>query len=67
MQDSIWDGPDPKDRIRCPYSVDFDFKPAPAESLSSLESGRLLMTVLLDGDDIEAVAVRLINNAKKHI
>jgi len=43
--DVSWDGPDPKDRVACPYPVDFNCKPAPSEMLNSLESGRLLLQV----------------------
>lgn len=59
-----WDGPDTKDRAACPYPVDFRCKPAPAETLNSLESGRLLLQVDL-GSGIRSVSVRLVNNAKK--
>jgi hypothetical protein len=58
-----WDGPDPKDRVACPYPVEFYCKPSPAESLNSLESGRLLLQVDL-GVGLRSVACRLINNAK---
>ena len=50
----------------CPYPVDFYCKPAPAESLNSLESGRLLLQVdLAAADDVTSVAGRLVNNAKQ--
>ena len=58
-----WDGPDPKDRVACPYPVEFSCTPSPAESLNSLESGRLLLQVDL-GSGVRSVACRLINNAK---
>ena len=58
-----WEGPDPKDRVACPYPVEFYSTPSPAESLNSLESGRLLLQVDL-GADVRSVACRLINNAK---
>ena len=58
-----WDGPDPKDRVACPYPVEFYCMPSPAESLNSLESGRLLLQVDL-GAGVRSVACRLINNAK---
>jgi hypothetical protein len=58
-----WDGPDPKDRVTCPYPVEFYCKASPAESLNSLESGRLLLQVDL-GVGLRSVACRLINNAK---
>jgi hypothetical protein len=58
-----WDGPDPKDRVACPYPVEFYCRPSPAESLNSLESGRLLLQVDL-GAGVRSVACRLINNAK---
>jgi hypothetical protein len=65
--DVIWNGPDPKDTALCPYPVDFYGKPAPAESLNSLESGRLLLQVDLPvaADDVASVAGRLVNNAKQ--
>jgi hypothetical protein len=59
-----WDGPDTKDRAACPYPVDFQSKPAPAETLNSLESGRVLLRVNF-GNGIRSVAARLINNAKR--
>jgi hypothetical protein len=58
-----WNGPDPKDKDACPYPVDFYCKPSPAESLNSLESGRLLLQVDL-GAGVRSVACRLINIAK---
>jgi len=64
MATVLWDGPDPKDRASCPYSVDFVCKPAPAESLNSLESGRLLLTVDL-GSEVKSAKAKLVNNAKK--
>jgi hypothetical protein len=46
MDNISWDGSNPKEkRNSCPYSVDFVCKPSPANSLNSLESGRLLLTV----------------------
>ncbi len=59
-----WNGPDPNDRSVCPYSVAFQCKPAPAESLNSLESGRLLLHVDL-GSGVKSVDGQLVNNAKK--
>jgi hypothetical protein len=58
-----WDGPDPKDRTVCPYPVEFYCKPSPADSLNSLESGRLLLQVDL-GADVRSVACRIMNNSK---
>ena len=63
MVDLSWDGPDPKDTAVCPYSVEFYCKPSPAESLNSLESGRLILQVDL-GPDVRSVAGRLVNKAK---
>jgi hypothetical protein len=66
MTSMLWDGSNPEDRISCPYSVDFVCKPAPAESLNSLESGRLLLTVNLgSGAEIKSATATIINNAKK--
>jgi hypothetical protein len=48
----------------CPYPVNFYCKPAPAESLNSLESGRLLLQLDLAAG-VRSVAGRLINNAKR--
>jgi hypothetical protein len=62
--DISWNGPDPNDTALCPYPVVFYCRPAPAESLNSLESGRLLLQVDL-GADVKSVAGRLVNNAKK--
>lgn len=59
-----WDGPDTKDSAACPYPVDFQCKPAPAEALNSLESGRLLLQVDF-GSGIKSVTARLVNNAKR--
>ena len=61
--DLSWDGPDPKDRALCPYPVEFYCKPSPAESLNSLESGRLFFQVEL-GAGVRSVAGRLVNKAK---
>jgi hypothetical protein len=59
-----WDGPDTKDSAACPYPVDFQCKPAPAETLNSPEAGRLLLQVDF-GSGIKSVTIRLINNAKR--
>jgi len=64
----LWDGPDPKDRESCPYSIEFHCKPAPASSLSSLESGRLLLTVILDGNahaNVTSTTIKITNIAKR--
>jgi hypothetical protein len=61
--DLSWDGPDPKDRAICPYPVEFYCKPSPAESLNSLESGRLFLQVDL-GVGVRSVEGRLVNKAK---
>ena len=63
MVDLSWDGPDPKDTAVCPYSVEFYCKPSPAESLNSLESGRLFLQVELGGG-VRSVAGRLVNKTK---
>ncbi|AIF82215.1 hypothetical protein NTE_00133 [Candidatus Nitrososphaera evergladensis SR1] len=75
MRNAQWNGLDSSDTIpsSCPYRVDFECTPAPAESLNSLESGRLMLTVKLQGDEnkkgekekVKAVAVRLVNKAKR--
>jgi hypothetical protein len=57
-----WDGPDPKDGA-CPYSVNFECKPAPAESLNSLESGRVILTVNMQGD-VLSVEAKMTNRDK---
>jgi hypothetical protein len=59
----LWDGPEPKERTACPYSVYFECKPAPADTLNSLESGRLLIKVDL-GSGVKSVSVKITNNAK---
>ena len=43
--------------------MDFYCKPSPAESLNSLQSGRLFLELDL-GANVRSVAGRLINNAK---
>ena len=58
-----WDGPEPIDNAACPYPVYFECRPAPADTLNSLEAGRLLIDVSL-GDGVKSVSVRLTNNAK---
>ena len=55
--------PDPGERTVCPYPVDFYCKPSPAESLNSLQSGRLFLELDL-GANVRSVAGRLINNVK---
>jgi hypothetical protein len=67
-----WDGPDPPDRKLCPYSVDFICKPAPADSLSSLESGKVMLTIMLNDNSninpyvrVKSVAIKITNNAKR--
>jgi hypothetical protein len=61
--DLTWDGPDPSDRLICPYAVEFYCKPSPAGSLNSLESGRILFELQL-GADVRSVIGRLLNRAK---
>lgn len=61
--------------ISCPYQVDFECIPAPARSLDSIESGRLMLTVKLHKDDkvrrkrkegeVRTVVVKLVNKAKQ--
>ena len=58
-----WDGPEPKERTACPYPVYFECKPAPADTLNSLESGRLLIKVDLGGG-VKSVSVKITNNVK---
>lgn len=64
------------DTVSGPYQIDFECTAAPAESLGSLESGRLMLTVKLqgrrDGDnkgrgekEVRAVAARLVNREKQ--
>lgn len=65
MKGSVWNGP--PTGASCPYSVDLKCKVAPAQSLSSLESGRLILTVKLQGlgsECVSAVAAKLVNLAK---
>jgi hypothetical protein len=62
--DVSWDGPEPKNRISCPYPIEFASNPAPAEALNSLESGRFLLQVDL-GSGVRMVSARLVNNAKR--
>ncbi len=59
----LWDGADPKEKTACPYPVYFECKPAPADTLNSLESGRLLIKVDFGGGG-KSVSVKIINNAK---
>jgi hypothetical protein len=70
MKDAQWNGTDSSDTASCPYRVDFECTPAPAESLNSLESGRLVLTIKLGGDEkrekeVRAVVVKLVNKAKQ--
>ena len=61
----LWDGPTSTDRLACPCDVNFVIKPGLAQSLNSLESGRLILTVSLDGfADVREVWVELVNNAR---
>jgi hypothetical protein len=59
----MWDGPDPSDRVICPYPVEFYCKPSPAESLNSVESGQILLELQL-GADVRSVIGQLLNRAK---
>ena len=61
--DLTWDGPDPTDKIVCPYPIEFYCKPSPAESLNSLESGRILFEMDL-GEGVRSVDGLLLNKAK---
>lgn len=45
----LWDDPDPTDRSLCSYQVNFECTPAPADTLNSLEFGRLLLQVMFGG------------------
>ena len=69
MKEVLWQGTSPKDKTMCPYSVDFTCKPAPARTLDSLESGRLMLTVdlkgSLDAGKVYEVIARLVNKAKE--
>lgn len=59
-----WEGPDSRDRAAYEYPVNFQCKPAPAEIINSLESGRLLPEVDL-GDGVRFISARMINNEKR--
>lgn len=62
-----WDGPEPIDDATCPYPIYFECRPAPADTLNSLEAGRLLIEVSLGGG-VKSVSARITNNAKmKHL
>lgn len=66
--DELWNGPDPKNKAACPYSVNFQCKATPARELNSLESGRLLLTVDFGHDvdiEVQEVSARLVNRAKE--
>jgi hypothetical protein len=69
MKEVLWQGTNPKNKKMCPYSIDFTCKPAPAKTLDSLESGRLILTVDLKGPDgsglVYEVVARLVNNARE--
>jgi len=65
MADVLWEGPDPNNKASCPYSVDFVCKPAPAESLSSLEAGRLFLAVNLEGTAVKSATAKVLNKAKE--
>lgn len=66
MKELLWDGADPSDSVACPYPVDFEFKAAPAKTLNSLESGRLMMTVDLgSAEQIREVQVKITNITKR--
>lgn len=61
-------GLNPDDRDACPYIINFRCMPAPAEELNSLESGRLMLTVKLEGKagpKVNAVDVKLVNKVKE--
>lgn len=61
----LWDGPSSTDKLACPYNVNFVSKPGLAQSLNSLESGRLIVTVdLVDAKDVSEVSAELVNNAR---
>lgn len=61
----FWDGSCSTDKLACPYDVKFVIKPGLAQSLNSLESGRLIMTVELIGSkDIREVSAELVNKAR---
>jgi hypothetical protein len=69
MRDEEWDESCADLRPSYPYSVDFACVAAPADSLNSLESARLFLTVRLLGadnkKDVQIVAAKLTNEAKK--
>jgi hypothetical protein len=69
MEEVLWQGTSPQDKKMCPYSIDFTCKPAPARTLDSLESGRLMLTVDLKGAPgagrVYEVVARLVNKAKE--
>jgi hypothetical protein len=69
MEEVLWQGTSPNDKKVCPYSIDFTCKPAPARTLDSLESGRLMLTVDLkgapDAGEVYKVVARMVNRAKE--
>ena len=54
---------------KCPYSISFDSRAGPADSLDSLESGKLLLKVVLYGSDdqrrAKKVTASLVNKVKE--
>jgi hypothetical protein len=63
--DVSWRGSQSANKSTCPFDVIFHAKPGPAQSLNSLESGRLIISVVLGRPpDIREAAAELFNNAK---
>jgi hypothetical protein len=54
----------------CPYDISFDSRAGPADSLDSLESGKLLLKVVLYGSDDQRRAKKLVfmpNSRRKRL
>lgn len=61
----MWDGARFTERYARPYKMNIEIRPAPAGSLDSLESGRLiLMLQLRNAADVRKVWAKLFNKAR---
>lgn len=69
MTDTSKIGEMDKENDICPYDISFDSRAGPADSFDSLESGKLLLKVILYGSDdrrrIKKVTASLVNRVKE--
>lgn len=65
-----WDGVRPPKTSGCPFSIEFNSKPIPSNTLNSMEAGRVQLDVVLKGNTnlkVSEVTAYIINHSKEQV